>query len=680
MNFTMRKAIFFFAIIFFSLPAATTAQLPDGSPNGPVYFMGAGALGVGAHIYNAYPNQPFVPGVNPAPNSIPDFSGGGLAAGPNLNSATPAFTFYTVLGGTYWYYDGTTWIDTGHSTGNSFSWSPACGGGYIFNYDDVTGTVWRYDGTAAAIPIVTIISQGNPDVNVVDVAADCSGNFYLLRTDSGFAGPAMLRKYNSSGGLLNTYNVVGGARLQISSGFCKVGDDFYYTDTVSRHGTIVGNTFYIETISNYFMDEYGPQTGGDLASCPGAMVHSSPLNVNVCSGQLPYSWNGNNYTAAGIYTAAFPLLGGCDSIATLILNVGNTTSTTTANICTAQLPYNWNGNVYNAAGTYSVNLIGSAGCDSIATLILNVGANSTSTTTANICAAQLPYNWNAHVYNTAGIYDVTLIGSAGCDSIATLILNVGANSTSTTTANICDAQLPYNWNANVYNTVGIYNVTLIGSAGCDSIATLILNVGANSTSTTTENICASQLPYNWNANVYNAAGTYNVTLIGSAGCDSIATLILNVGANSTSTTTANICSAQLPYSWSGNVYNASGNFNVTLVNAAGCDSIATLHLTVTNVNVSVPDTLINACIGNNYSIGINQQAGINYTWTSLPAGFTSTVSNPTINVVSTGAVYYYLSATDIISGCSDAASVHIITDSCITADGIVNVYPNPAND
>ncbi|MEI2747429.1 MAG: hypothetical protein V9E88_01550 [Ferruginibacter sp.] len=32
------------------------------------------------------------------------------------------------------------------------------------------------------------------------------------------------------------------------------------------------------------------------------------------------------------------------------------------------------------------------------------------------------------------------------------------------------------------------------------------------------------MPYSWNSQTYNAAGTFNVTLTSSAGCDSIATL------------------------------------------------------------------------------------------------------------------------------------------------------------
>src|SRR6202007_496138 len=133
------------------------------------------------------------------------------------------------------------------------------------------------------------------------------------------------------------------------------------------------------------------------------------------------------------------------------------------------------------------------------------------------------------------------------------------------------------------------SVTLTNTAGCDSIATLNLTVNNVVTSTTDITICQSQLPYSWNGQSYNAAGTYNVTLVSAAGCDSIATLNLTVNAVVTSTTDISICPSQLPYSWNGQSYSTAGTYNVTLVSAAGCDSIATLNLTVNAVVTSTTD-------------------------------------------------------------------------------------------
>jgi uncharacterized membrane protein len=322
-------------------------------------------------------------------------------------------------------------------------------------------------------------------------------------------------------------------------------------------------------------------------------VLTSTTDVTICSNQLPYSWNSQTYSAGGTFNVTLTSTSGCDSIATLNLTVNNTlTSTTDVTICTNQLPYSWNNQTYNAAGTFNVTLTSSAGCDSIATLNLTVNNTLTSTTNVTICTNQLPYSWNSQTYNAAGTFNVTLTSTSGCDSIATLNLTVNNTLTSTTDVTICSNQLPYSWNSQTYNAAGTFNVTLTSSSGCDSIATLNLTVNSILTSTTDVTICSNQLPYSWNSQIYNAAGTFNVTLTSSSGCDSIATLNLNVNNTLTSTTDVTICSNQLPYSWNSQTYNAAGTFNVTLPSSAGCDSIATLNLTVNSVLTSTTDITI----------------------------------------------------------------------------------------
>ena len=323
---------------------------------------------------------------------------------------------------------------------------------------------------------------------------------------------------------------------------------------------------------------------------------TSTTAVTICDSELPYSWNGNNYSAGGNYPITFIAGGGCDSIASLNLIVNPVvTSTTGITICTTQLPYSWNGNNYPVAGTYSITLTSSLGCDSIATLNLIVNPVVTSTTGITICTTQLPYSWNGNNYPVAGTYSITLISNAGCDSIATLHLFTNPVLTSTTVINTCDNQLPYNWNGNSYSIGGIYSATLISASGCDSIATLDLTINPVAASTIPVTICSNQLPYNWNGQAYTTAGTHVVTLTSSAGCDSVATLDLTIKLVTTSNTIAATCENQLPYSWNGENFTNSGNYSVILINSAGCDSVATLQLTVNPLPTST--TNASTCSG-----------------------------------------------------------------------------------
>jgi gliding motility-associated-like protein len=233
-------------------------------------------------------------------------------------------------------------------------------------------------------------------------------------------------------------------------------------------------------------------------------------------------------TASATYTFT-PDAGQCaatTSISIIVNPVG--TSITDIAICDKQLPYLWNGQSFNASGTYSVNLTSASGCDSIATLVLTASQVLTSSTQLTICNNELPYQWNNQSFNSAGTYSVNLVSAAGCDSIATVVLAVRPTPTSTTELTVCEKQLPYSWNGNTFSLPGTYTVKLISSEGCDSIATLILNTSNVLTSTTITNICSSQVPYSWNGQSYSESGAYNIKLTSSAGCDSIANLILTV--------------------------------------------------------------------------------------------------------------------------------------------------------
>ena len=261
---------------------------------------------------------------------------------------------------------------------------------------------------------------------------------------------------------------------------------------------------------------------------------------------------------AGTYTDTLRSGYGCDSLTTLVLTVNETlVSTARISICNNQLPYTWNGQQIAAAGTYTDTLKSKSGCDSVSILELTVNAVVTSTTNITVCGNELPYNWNGQSYNSAGTYTDTLQNIAGCDSIARLVLTVNLIVTGTANTIICTNQLPYNWNGKEYTAAGTYTDTLTSTAGCDSVATLNLTVRPVLLDTTAVIICASQLPYTWHERVYTSAGTFSDTLTSAAGCDSVSTLVLMVNPALTSIINTTICNNQLPYNWKGKLLTAA---------------------------------------------------------------------------------------------------------------------------
>jgi hypothetical protein len=207
---------------------------------------------------------------------------------------------------------------------------------------------------------------------------------------------------------------------------------------------------------------------------------------------------------------------------------------------------------------------------------------TTSTFTVSACNS---YTWVAKgntLYTASNNTDtIHLTNAGGCDSLVTLNLTIKASSISTTDMFICPSALPYSWNGLTFTTAGTQTKTgFTNAAGCDSSASLTVTVKAVTSSSNSIAICPSALPYNWNGLTFTTAGTQTAYLTNAAGCDSAASLTVTLKATSSSLDSITINASQLPYSWNGLTFNGAGTQTAYLTNVAGCDSAATLTIRV----------------------------------------------------------------------------------------------------
>jgi hypothetical protein len=381
-----------------------------------------------------------------------------------------------------------------------------------------------------------------------------------------------------------------------------------------------------------------------------------------------YTWpiNGATYTTSGTHTAIIPNAVGCDSVITLNLTINQSTSATVNQVACQTYTWPINGATYTTSGTHTAIIPNAAGCDSVITLNLTIGAPSASTVSATACSS---YTWaqNGMVYTASGAYTDTVQNSYGCDSVITLNLTINQPTTSSVTITECTS---YTWpqNGTTYMVSGAYTDTVPNAAGCDSVITLNLTIIQPTTSSVSVTECTS---YTWpqNGMTYTASGAYTDTIPNGVGCDSIITLNLTINSVTMSTVTVSSCSA---YTWAQNgmTYSASGSYNDTIVNAAGCDSIVTLNLTITPFVATATDN------GNGT---FTASAGTTYQWincaTNAPvAGATAQTFAPTANgsysvVVSNGT-------------CSDTSNCVTINNVGIKENTIstISVHPNPTHD
>ena len=94
--------------------------------------------------------------------------------------------------------------------------------------------------------------------------------------------------------------------------------------------------------------------------------------------------------------------------------------------------------------------------------------------------------------------------------------------------------------------------------------------------------------------MYDTSGVYRDTLQSASGCDSIATLNLTINdLNVGDTTILVACDSA---EWNGVTYDTSGIYVDTLQSITGCDSIITLDLTINESYDDVVDTMYRCVI------------------------------------------------------------------------------------
>jgi hypothetical protein len=141
---------------------------------------------------------------------------------------------------------------------------------------------------------------------------------------------------------------------------------------------------------------------------------------------------------------------------------------------------------------------------------------------------------------------------------------------------------------------------------------VVATITNNSSSTDTITVCE---PYTWIDGITYTANnnTATFTLQNSSGCDSLVTLNLTINNPTTATDVITTCDS---ITWiDGLTYTASNNSAThTLINAAGCDSVVTLNLTINNLssqNFSTTNTEI--CDSGTSQINLNNsEVGVHY--------------------------------------------------------------------
>ena len=200
-----------------------------------------------------------------------------------------------------------------------------------------------------------------------------------------------------------------------------------------------------------------------------------------------------------------------------------------------------------------------------------------------------------------GIYNLTSFGNGDI-----FVRKVGKCTGSTSNSLTVTDCKGYTLNGYTYTNSGIYTQTITNSGGCDSIITLNLTIDNTISADYADEYVTTCGAYTWRCHIngscgsyttqcltFNSSGVYQDIVTRPNSCDSIITLHLTITPPIFSTITQSICNGQ---TYDG--HGSSGTYIDTLVATNGCDSIRTLQLTVLSKSFStIAETI---CDGQTY--------------------------------------------------------------------------------
>ncbi|GAB5416927.1 MAG: hypothetical protein Crog4KO_17940 [Crocinitomicaceae bacterium] len=240
-------------------------------------------------------------------------------------------------------------------------------------------------------------------------------------------------------------------------------------------------------------------------------------------------------------------------------------------------------------------------------------------------------------------------------------------STSTITATSCDPFVSPSGNY-TWMTSGLYSDTLQNAGGCDSIISVDLTINSATSSTIAATGCTSYTSPSGNY-TWTVDGQYQDTISNAVGCDSVLTINLTLSEivnNISETACDSYTSPSGNYTWT-----ATGTYNDTLTAAGGCDSVLIIDLTI--------DVLDNTTSEANNVITANE-AGATYQWidcgngNAIIQGETSQSYMPTAN--GDYAVIVTSGACSDTSACTTISTIGL--DETAFSQGI-EIAPNPSN-
>lgn len=369
----------------------------------------------------------------------------------------------------------------------------------------------------------------------------------------------------------------------------------------------------------------------------------------------------NTYTASGTYTEIIPNAAGCDSIITIDLTIGESTSYQEVTACDSFVSPT--GKHIFKSGYHTDTLLGqnALGCDSVILTKLTLTSSSESYDTIGFCdSINIQSKWYFDDFQV----DLYSQNQFGCDSVIHVSYLMSETSVSYIEPSACDSFLSPG--GSTYHTTGSYVDRLVGGAasGCDSVINIKLTLHESVINDQSVMGCDSFVSAAGKA--YFTEGIHEEMFSTSFGCDSIVRYDVRLEENKEALREMSVCDSVVLY---GEWFSKSEVLEFTVPTPEGCDSLITVDLFVTSIDTSITRS------GNEL---IANENNASYQWVNC--------SDNSEIIGATGKTFYpdregeyavQLTKND----CVKRSSCFVTSNASVSefAQNLVNIYPNPSD-
>ena len=345
------------------------------------------------------------------------------------------------------------------------------------------------------------------------------------------------------------------------------------------------------------------------------------VNLSACSGES-VTFDGTSLSAGTIMAFNYTTAQGCDSVVTVTveeLSIFNLPLTLEACVGSSVM---YNGEELFAGTTTDVTLVASNGCDSVMTVTVDELMDVTAALALGACDGET-VTFQGQELDPGDVMDFNFISSLGCDSVLTVTVEeyptygypVVLQACTGSTITFDGVPLPPNTSVDfTYQTIN----------GCDSIVAVTVDeVETIFTDLEFETCENTFITYEGQQLPPGSETDFPFTSVN--GCDSIVTVTVELSDQLTGTEEFDACQGTT-VTYNGQELDPGTVTDITLITAAGCDSIVTV--TVNGFPAFAFDVSLEACTGSTAIFDgqpLDPNTVTDFTYTTI-AGCDSTIT------------------------------------------------------